>query len=80
MQKLLQGGMSALTAVPGHRLVAYEEMAAAASKGRLRAKVTFHLHSGEQLVIKSTSATQELGDGWRALGSAASMLTPTSSR
>jgi Zn-dependent protease with chaperone function len=65
-----------LAGMPGHRFVAYEEIATAALTRRVPVTYEFVLHSGEQLKIRWSSESEEMGSGWEALARAAAMVTP----
>jgi Zn-dependent protease with chaperone function len=77
MRKLLTETPAAqLATMPGHRFVAYEEIATAAVTRRFPATFQFVLHSGERLAIRWGRRSDEVGKGWEALGEATAYLTP----
>jgi hypothetical protein len=67
-----------LASAPGHRFIAYEEIATGALVRRMPLTFQFVLHSGERLKIRWGSESEEMGNGWEALGNAVATMTPTS--
>lgn len=79
MRKLLtEVPVATLASEPGHRFIAYEEIATAAVARRFPATFDFVLRSGERLRIRFGRKSDEVGEGWQALAQATAMHTPPS--
>jgi Zn-dependent protease with chaperone function len=66
-----------LASAAGHRYVPYEEVASARMTKRVPVTFELTLHGGEQIRVRWGSESEEVGEGWKALGSVVGAVQPT---
>ncbi len=71
---LTQVPVADLAAMPGHRYIAYEEIAGGTLVRRVPKTYELVLHSGECVRIRWGSESEQFGDGWRELDAAVSSV------